>query len=60
MGARGAALLIATLTVTTSLVSVHAAERFYNGGAGGTGVRELPLFVAKDSRSSTNTVSMSS
>lgn len=31
-----------------SAVSLQAAERFYNGGAGGTGVRELPLFVAKD------------
>jgi len=28
--------------------SVDAGERFYNGGAGGTGVRELPLYVAKD------------
>lgn len=34
--------------VATSAISLHAAERFYNGGAGGTGVRELPLFVAKD------------
>src|SRR5215831_11285292 len=28
--------------------SIDAGERFYNAGAGGTGVRELPLFVAKD------------
>jgi ABC-type nitrate/sulfonate/bicarbonate transport system substrate-binding protein len=48
MSGRVVGFLIATLTFTTSLVSVHAAERFYNGGAGGTGVRELPLFVAKD------------
>lgn len=27
---------------------VYAADTFYNGGAGATGVRELPLFVAKD------------
>src|SRR5258705_6068977 len=27
---------------------VYAGETFYNGGAGATGVRELPLFVAKD------------
>lgn len=26
----------------------YAADTFYNGGAGATGVRELPLFVAKD------------
>ena len=27
---------------------VLAGERYYNGGAGGTGVRELPLYIAKD------------
>jgi len=27
---------------------VFAAERFYDGSAGGTGVRELPLYIAKD------------
>ena len=30
------------------VVSVYAADTFYNGGAGATGVREMPLFVAKD------------
>src|SRR5882672_4100647 len=29
-------------------IFVYAGETFYNGGAGATGVRELPLFVAKD------------
>jgi ABC-type nitrate/sulfonate/bicarbonate transport system substrate-binding protein len=48
MNAHIVAFVIAALTFITSLPSVHAAERFYNGGAGGTGVRELPLFVAKD------------
>jgi NitT/TauT family transport system substrate-binding protein len=44
--------LMSFLVITLMLV-LHggrsfAGERFYNGGAGGTGVRELPLFVAKD------------
>ncbi|MGB7951440.1 MAG: hypothetical protein WCH75_27465 [Candidatus Binatia bacterium] len=29
-------------------ISVCAADTFYNGVAGATGVREMPLFVAKD------------
>ena len=27
---------------------VYAADRFYDGSAGGTGARELPLYIAKD------------
>ena len=30
------------------VTSSFAADTFYNGGAGATGVREMPLFVAKD------------
>jgi ABC-type nitrate/sulfonate/bicarbonate transport system substrate-binding protein len=36
------------LTAASHVALVFAGERFYNGGAGGTGVRELPLYVAKD------------
>ena len=40
--------LMMALTSASQDVFVFASERFYNGGAGGTGVRELPLYVAKD------------
>jgi NitT/TauT family transport system substrate-binding protein len=36
------------LSLATCQVSVFAGELFYNGGAGGTGARELPLYVAKE------------
>jgi NitT/TauT family transport system substrate-binding protein len=39
---------LTTLIPGSGVVEVRSAERFYNGGAGATGVRELPLFVAKD------------
>ena len=43
--------LFAFLTVASlplSSTAVFAADRFYDGSAGGTGARELPLYVAKD------------
>jgi ABC-type nitrate/sulfonate/bicarbonate transport system substrate-binding protein len=40
--------LTMALTPASRVFLVFAGERFYNGGAGGTGVRELPLYVAKD------------
>jgi hypothetical protein len=43
----GLTFLVTTLTPVTRII-VYAGETFYNGGAGATGVRELPLFVAKD------------
>jgi len=43
----GLTFLVTTLTPATRII-VYAGETFYNGGAGATGVRELPLFVAKD------------
>jgi NitT/TauT family transport system substrate-binding protein len=39
---------IVSLTPALWLFSLYAGERFYDGSAGGSGVRELPLFVAKD------------
>jgi NitT/TauT family transport system substrate-binding protein len=39
--------LVIALTPAARTVA-YAADAFYNGGAGATGVRELPLFVAKD------------
>ena len=40
--------LAVALTPAAPVGFALADDRFYNGGAGGTGVRELPLFVAKD------------
>ena len=40
-------VLVIALTPAARTI-VYAADTFYNGGAGATGVRELPLFVAKD------------
>ncbi len=40
-------LLFILLTIQR-IAPADAAEIFYNGGAGATGVREMPLFVAKD------------
>ena len=37
-----------SLTPALQAAWVLAGERYYNGGAGGTGVRELPLYIAKD------------
>ena len=39
--------LVIALTPAARTVA-YAADTFYNGGGGATGVRELPLFVAKD------------
>jgi hypothetical protein len=39
--------LVIALTLAAGTI-IYAADTFYNGGAGATGVRELPLFVAKD------------
>jgi ABC-type nitrate/sulfonate/bicarbonate transport system substrate-binding protein len=41
-------LILTILLGLRSVPSINAAETFYNGGAGATGVREMPLFVAKD------------
>src|SRR5262245_34629587 len=41
-------LVLSLLLTLQSVPSTDAADTFYNGGAGATGVRELPLFVAKD------------
>ncbi len=43
-----AAALAYSMLLALSSPAGFAAERFYNGGAGGTGVRELPMYVAKD------------
>jgi ABC-type nitrate/sulfonate/bicarbonate transport system substrate-binding protein len=43
----GLTFLVTTLTPATRIIA-YALDTFYNGGAGATGVRELPLFVAKD------------
>src|SRR5258705_5512332 len=43
----GLTFLVTTLAPATRIIA-YAADTFYNGGAGATGVRELPLFVAKD------------
>jgi hypothetical protein len=39
--------LVIALTLAAGTI-IYAADTFYNGGARATGVRELPLFVAKD------------
>ena len=41
-------LFILSLAPAVWETSLYAADRFYDGSAGGSGVRELPLFVAKD------------
>ena len=41
-------IFVLSLLLTIQSVSSDAADTFYNGGAGATGVREMPLFVAKD------------
>ncbi len=40
--------LFSFLLTIQKVPAADAAETFYNGGAGATGVREMPLFVAKD------------
>lgn len=42
------ALLVFATLIMVALGVGQAAERYYNGGAGGTGVRELPMYIAKD------------
>ena len=44
----GVFTFLVTALAPVSQISIYAADTFYNGGAGATGVRELPLFVAKD------------
>jgi len=41
-------VLVLPVLLSVQSRSIYAADRFYNGSAGATGVRELPLFVAKD------------
>ncbi len=41
-------VLVLPVLLSVQIRSIYAADRFYNGSAGATGVRELPLFVAKD------------
>lgn len=48
MIARVLIFLVIAATPAANIISVYAADTFYNGGAGATGVREMPLFVAKD------------
>ena len=40
--------LLSFLLTIQDVPSADAADTFYNGGAGATGVREMPLFIAKD------------
>ena len=44
----GVVIFLAMALTSAARTLVYAADAFYNGGAGATGVRELPLFVAKD------------
>jgi ABC-type nitrate/sulfonate/bicarbonate transport system substrate-binding protein len=41
-------VLVLPVLLSVQIRSIYAADRFYNGSAAATGVRELPLFVAKD------------
>ena len=48
LGTIGVLIFLLVAPVPAARPIVYAADTFYNGGAGATGVRELPLFVAKD------------
>lgn len=44
----GVVIFLVIALTPAARTGAYAADTFYNGGAGATGVRELPLFVAKD------------